>query len=510
MTSPEEGNSGILFHNQGNTVFLVDIPYSIAQAQELTPAASESKLEKTSPIANPGLTSNKNKHRRSKNLLSALPLQAPYPSTEPKTESARAKVLERIPLGERRFHGDFIQSLVQSALQDIQAGYSSHGRQWCLSRYVSGNDRARRESGSRRSGHSVKKRGAEGLIELDSARESATSNAERSGCSWNKPPVILSSTCTNAFRSMSDLDGVVRNTSFESAVLTAGASQDDGLHPLSEYIIPPRSSFVLCTLPLSPPGPEASESLSLEKPIPGVPGHRRFNLILFDPPWPNRSVRRSGHYHIHPYFEMEVLTQRLRDILRVHSYRQPGDAPIENQAKCAGSDDLQTQSQESLAAIWITNAEKSRRTAYEALTSTGFRICEEWVWIKTTADGQPISPLDGLWRKPYEILVIGRKDRTAVVADGFHESLSPENDLLGIDPASVKRRVIAAVPDLHSRKPNLKAVFENVFFQSHLLGQAVESYSALEVFARGLTAGWWACGNEVLKFNARECWVEDE
>jgi N6-adenosine-specific RNA methylase IME4 len=186
-------------------------------------------------------------------------------------------------------------------------------------------------------------------------------------------------------------------------------------------------------------------------------------------------------------------------------------------------------SRASLAAIWITNAEKARRAAYDALTGTGFRVVEEWVWVKTTVDGQPVSAIDGLWRKPYEILVIGRADQggrtvdlnvaaPVIPTETVEESTVHENDLLGIDPASIRRRVIAAVPDLHSRKPNLKEVFERVFFKE---GDAdgrsglddsdarVQSYSALEVFARNLTAGWWSCGNEVLKFNAREYWVDE-
>lgn len=83
---------------------------------------------------------------------------------------------------------------------------------------------------------------------------------------------------------------------------------------------------------------------------------------------------------------------------------------------------------------------------------------------------------------------------------------------MGVDPASVKRRVIAAVPDLHSRKPCLKDLFERVFCsaQAPETSLVCESYTALEVFARNLTAGWWACGNEVLKFNDRKCWQEPQ
>ena len=36
------------------------------------------------------------------------------------------------------------------------------------------------------------------------------------------------------------------------------------------------------------------------------------------------------------------------------------------------------------------------------------------------------------------------------------------------------------------------------------------SYVAMEVFARNLTAGWWGCGNEVMKFNDEGCWVDSD
>ncbi|OQD67370.1 hypothetical protein PENDEC_c037G03032 [Penicillium decumbens] len=299
-----------------------------------------------------------------------------------------------------------------------------------------------------------------------------------------RPPVILSSTSINAFESTSELDGVVKNPSSQSAFLTVN-SNDEGIESASEYIVPSGSHFILCTIPLS-----EQDSLSLESPIPGLSPDQSFNLIVFDPPWPNRSVRRSGHYHTHPY---ELLTQRIRDILHVHAYHQP-NTPID----AATIDLSENTHQPSLAAIWTTNSEKSRQTAYEALTSTGFTIYEEWIWIKVTANGQPISPLNGIWRKPYEILVIGRRGTVTEIG------ACNESRKTGCRVDLPKRRVIAAVPDLHSRKPNLKAVFEKIFFTS----SRVERYTALEVFARNLTAGWWAVGNEVLKFNARECWVE--
>jgi len=96
-------------------------------------------------------------------------------------------------------------------------------------------------------------------------------------------------------------------------------------------------------------------------------------------------------------------------------------------------------------------------------------------------------PAEGLWRKPYEVLVIGKR------RNGFER---------GDWDGEIVRRVIAAVPDVHSRKPNLREVLERVFFGDW-------GYEALEVFARNLTAGWWSVGNEVLKFNDEKWWVSE-
>ncbi|KAJ5929257.1 hypothetical protein N7454_007105 [Penicillium verhagenii] len=319
------------------------------------------------------------------------------------------------------------------------------------------------------------------------------------------PPTILSSTSLNKFRSVSELEGVVKNPSTEeTSLLISTVHEQDGMPCPSEYIVPPRSAFILCTLPLSQAEP-------LETPIPGLPSSQRFNLMLFDPPWPNRSVRRSKGYQTHAYDEMDILSQRLQDILRVHAFCPNGDS---TDTVTAPGSQLEHSSQESFAAIWITNSERARKVAYESLLASGFRIQEEWIWIKVTANGEPVCPLNGLWRKPYEILIIGRKDSASDVLSDPGCAISPTNlnstdDLLGVDPSTISRRVIAAVPDLHSRKPNLKPLFERILFGC-TSGSDRKSYSALEVFARSLTSEWWACGNEAVKFNGRDCWVEHD
>lgn len=513
MTQSLNPDSAILYHNAENTIFLIDTPHSIALAQE----SASRKQDQSRPQPNPPLeTSQANANKRRRCLLSTQPLETPFPSTEPKSQAARAKVLERIPASERRFHGEFIQPLVEGALEVLRMEYrtSDGDGRWCLPRCVCGDESQPVKSARKRRNEEI---GADHLSRGFASEESSRAI----------PPVILSSTGVTSFESLSDLEeSIVKNVSDESATLAICCSSADDSDTYTEYIIPPQANFIICTLPLSNPEPNAfnafPETLALNNPIPGIPVTQKFNLLLFDPPWPNRSVKRSGHYQVHHYSEMDLLTQRLRDILRVHSFHaRPSPKSEKDPAAGSGFPEKCTKSRALLAAIWITNAEKARRAAYESLTSSGFRVVEEWIWVKTTIDGRAISAVNGLWRRPYEILVIGRIDRNwdeRSMNSGDMSMAMDVNDLLGIDPVGIKRRVIAAVPDLHSRKPNLKEVFERVFFmdgdcdersESDGVDAGLQSYSALEVFARNLTAGWWACGNEVLKFNARECWVDE-
>ncbi|KAI1351196.1 MT-A70-domain-containing protein [Xylaria sp. FL0043] len=184
----------------------------------------------------------------------------------------------------------------------------------------------------------------------------------------------------------------------------------------------------------------------------------QFDLIVLDPPWPSRSVRRkSDSYTI------------------VHSIEDAQDLlaqiPIPSHLKRDG-----------LVAIWITN----KAAITELLTAAGGVLAQwglepvgEWIWLKVTSVGEPILDIESAWRKPWERLLIARKI-------GSHISLP------------INRRVILGVPDVHSRKPNLRGLFEDIF---------PKDYIGLEVFARNLTAGWWSWGNEVLFFQQRPHWV---
>ncbi|KAI9926681.1 hypothetical protein ASPWEDRAFT_120895 [Aspergillus wentii DTO 134E9] len=484
--------TAILYHNNERTAFLIDIPASIALAQELSPVQRHSHNADSTTA---GPTAAKRSHKG--HILSSPPLEKPYPSTtEPKTDSARAKVLERIPVAEQVFHAG-IESLVQDGLRTIHEGYQD-GSYWCLPRHEQQLDESRWVDSQPGEVSPKKRKWAQGQLQRGKAPISSEPQSFLPGDYLNSqnlshgPPVILSPTCLNVFESMTELhDVVVKNTSPKAATLSIRCSAMSGQSSHRSFSVPPLSNLSLCTLPMSNP------DTTLPNPVPGLPRNQKFNLILMDPPWSNRSVRRSRNYQTHPYFDMEAFTERIRDILRVHLYdnhiSRPNDAP----EAIPGQNGIDKQSKESIAAIWVTNSAKARKAAYDAIQGAGLDVCEEWAWIKTTSNGEPIALLNGIWRKPYEIVVIGRKRQ-------HNQGESFDN---------ITRRVIAAVPDIHSRKPNLREIFEKVFFTSCSMSNDDASsvgvpYSTLEVFARNLTAGWWACGNEVLKFNSEEWWTK--
>lgn len=183
-----------------------------------------------------------------------------------------------------------------------------------------------------------------------------------------------------------------------------------------------------------------------------------FDLIVLDPPWPNRSVKRKTG----SYTTVRDLAgmRHLLDHVPVPSHLAPNG----------------------LVAIWITN----RSSILDFVTSAssglfdswGLELVAEWTWLKVTSGGEPVCDVGSAWRKPWEKLLIAKRRGAPT-------------------PAGLTPRTIVAVPDLHSRKPNLRGLFDGI------LGP---DFAGLEVFARNLTAGWWHWGLEVLLFQQCHHW----
>jgi N6-adenosine-specific RNA methylase IME4 len=186
-----------------------------------------------------------------------------------------------------------------------------------------------------------------------------------------------------------------------------------------------------------------------------------FDLIILDPPWPSRSVRRKRDGYTTAYGMQDI-----DDLLSL--------VPVGGHLKPDG-----------LVAVWVTNKPavidllKSQGGVFDRW---GLEPVAEWIWVKVTRTGEPVVDLDSTWRQPWERLVLARRKG-------------------GSARPTIARKVIFGVPDLHSRKPNLRPLFEDVFVQGCI---------GLEVFARNLTCGWWSWGNQVLMFQQRHHWAEEE
>lgn len=186
-----------------------------------------------------------------------------------------------------------------------------------------------------------------------------------------------------------------------------------------------------------------------------------FDLIVMDPPWPNRSAKRKRGGYATCYSHED--TRQLLSLIPVPAHLAPGG----------------------IVAVWVTNSPSAMDllVGRDSLFSQwGMEVVAEWIWLKATASGEPIFDPGSTWRKPWERLLIAKRK--------------------GDDARNVMdRRVIVAVLDVHSRKPNLRSLFDAVLDPG---------YQALEVFARHLTAGWWGWGDEVTMFQAESHWTTYE
>jgi N6-adenosine-specific RNA methylase IME4 len=501
--------SSILYQNASKTVTLIDIPTSITHAQGLTEAS-----------------------KFPRRLLSTQPLRELFSSPEPKSEKARENLLKKGSID--YVTGEVYVGLIEDALKEVSEQFEGS---WCLERSlipgVNGRKRKADEISNAESGwrkelgdkatnlsehSSTLPPGLRGEHKAQRLSESAKhfdllpiSSHEYRGATRNKETPDNSLNINELLRDDilhdrpseqdTEADTFRRGEERLSRILkAAGEGQEDHLkvsitttisenpeitelnswdgichneygHPVQITIadepspnetvqkacifyIPPLATLILS---------DCKDSSKLRNTLRALSSthntSRSFSLILLDPPWPNASVKRKAAYSTASALrELKnlILSMDLDQYISLKGY----------------------------IGIWITNNPSVRKLIlgpgglFEHLN---VGLVEEWIWVKTTISGEPVSALDGLWRRPYEVLLLGRAPGSKMeVAHGLGEH-------------ELTRRVLFGVPDLHSRKPCLKALFEG-------LGMAPSGYQALEIFARYCVAGWWSWGNEVLKF----------
>ncbi|KAL7751509.1 hypothetical protein RI367_002972 [Sorochytrium milnesiophthora] len=226
------------------------------------------------------------------------------------------------------------------------------------------------------------------------------------------------------------------------------------------YIVPPLSQFLI------------SDLGSAYKSLPRSVGSR-FNIVLMDPPWPNASASRSTAYST-----MDDCYDLFK--LPIRSMLDPERG--------------------SLVAVWITNRPKYRRFVTERLLPDwGLEVTAEWLWVKTTTDGQPVIPLDSSHRQPYESLIIGtRRPRPEP---------EPEPEPEGGRRVEVQAvRTVVACPSLHhSRKPGIHGLLQDMYRE--LFDDVAVP---VELFARHLVSGWSSWGNEAIRFQNARYWMQQQ
>ncbi|KAG0642090.1 MT-A70-domain-containing protein [Tuber brumale] len=243
------------------------------------------------------------------------------------------------------------------------------------------------------------------------------------------------------------------------------------LHPAPQkhFYIPPSSSFLLSDFRTSIP---AFTAISTHL--------RGFHLVLLDPPWPNKSAVRNRTYTTLNRFDI----QQLQRIPLSQTLIPPG---------------LASGIKGGLVGIWITNKPKFRSFVLENLFPRwGVEFVGEWVWIKITSSGEPIFDMESRTRRPYEVLIFGRR-RGGSVGEGAAGKRRAGKGEAGGDEVveAFPRKTILAVPDVHSRKPCIKELIERYL---------PPEYNACEIFGRNLTEGWVTWGDEAIKYNWNAYW----
>ncbi|KAE9975538.1 hypothetical protein BLS_002542 [Venturia inaequalis] len=474
--STEPPKSPILYQNPSKTTIVIDIPQSIAQAQGQSGPPRE--------------------------LYSIEPLREPFASTEPKSEKAKKNVAARNGAGSV-IAGKYA-TVIEKALEEVRRdweGVDTGDGIWACGRRVREGSEEGRGRGRKRKreefeelgsgngkveelvnetakkgsvvavdGHHQIPRELVRSIDLFSQEEDRMQSLMQAVKDDERSKVKLAikhpSHVGESISERNENPGSVwHNPRPQHMLLNITESESDTITSSKPIVfhLPPLSTYILS---------DCADSSNLRTTVRKYRHHFHnrpaFDFILLDPPWPNTSAKRKSSYST---------ASQLRDLKRMLL-----DMDLDTYIPPSG-----------YVGIWITNAPNIRNLVlgedglFEAWNLT---LVEEWIWVKTTRHGEPVTGIHGVWRKPYEVLLLGRAPsyRLAVAAE--------------LEEEQIVKRVIFGCPDLHSRKPCLKVLIEEL--------QIVEvGAMVLEIFARYLVAGWWSWGDEVLKFNWEKHWTDD-
>ncbi|WPH04653.1 Hypothetical protein R9X50_00754600 [Acrodontium crateriforme] len=441
MTSiPPTPASPVLWQNREQTVTLIDIPQSTSVGQ----GTDEFPFNHV--------------------LLSTEPLKSPYESNEPKADAAKAK-LETNSVHED-IHSNY-EKLITSSLAEIRSGYQGT---WCSPRlFLQERPRAAKKRKLEKTKDEPSELGPNGFDLpsgfLQNIVYPITPNSFMCELTFGND-------CHAENTAQNDITFVYNESAHPQTLIMTPLSS---LQPF-KFHVPPNATFSLSDCSTSRPFHDAGQ---------------KFDMIILDPPWPNRSVRRARKTS-HSTYETASRTSDIDSLLK--------NLRLE-----------ELMADECMVGIWITNKPAIRELVLgpNGLFAKTWELdlVEEWIWLKTTMNGGPVSELGALWRKPYEVFLLGRRRQNSQTRDHMATLTSTNAETNIFEPESkpndesednaVKQRVLVSVPDLHSRKPCLKELLQE-FMPS--------DGRVLEIFARHLVAGWSSWGDECVKFNWEGYW----
>ena len=176
----------------------------------------------------------------------------------------------------------------------------------------------------------------------------------------------------------------------------------------------------------------------------------KYSCIVLDPPWENKSVKRSKQYS-------------------TLSFSAIGSLPFHDLCR-----------EGCLVIVWVTNKQKIVDWVKESLFKKwNIVFLTQWHWVKLAANGEPVFPWDSLHKKPYETLLVGCYQNLGKLQQASH----------------IHDLVICSVPAvIHSHKPSLSEIVKTYVKTNY----DEINFRCLEMFARNLTPDWSSWGNEVL------------
>lgn len=175
---------------------------------------------------------------------------------------------------------------------------------------------------------------------------------------------------------------------------------------------------------------------------------RQFDVILLDPPWWNKYIRRKR--------------KKSNDSYKMLYNSEFKNIPIEDFLKNDG-----------LVVVWCTNSSQNlNELLNEIFPKWGVSLVATWFWVKITQTGAPVCDFsDPPGKQPYEKIIFGSRSLSLPL---------PEDG-----------KLVLSIPSaIHSHKPPLTELLKAFLPEKPL---------CLEIFARYLLPNFTSYGNEVLR-----------